>query len=95
MVAVRADAYIHLFPDVPPGVHRESRDTTGLAIAFLTGIAVGVVLAAPVLPTLPAIPAGDPASDPVGAVLVAGALAAVLVPLAVLTLYQVYALADR
>lgn len=71
-------------------------DPTGVAIALLLGVGVGVALAVPALPPGGlTLSIGGFALDTVGTVLVVSALSVLLLPLVLMTLYQLFSLADR
>jgi hypothetical protein len=71
-------------------------DPAGVAVALLLGAGVGVVLAVPALPPGGlTLSVGGFTLDTVGTVLVVSALSVLLLPLVLMTLYQLFALADR
>ncbi|WP_276257740.1 hypothetical protein [Haloglomus litoreum] len=71
-------------------------DPVGVVVALVLGGGVGVALAMPVLPPGGlALTVGGVTLDTVGTVLIVSALSVLLLPLALLTLYQLFSLADR
>lgn len=73
----------------------ETRDPLGTAVALVLGALIGIALATPALPESAALRVGDTSFGTVGTAMIAGALAVVLLPLGIITLYQVFALVDR
>lgn len=74
---------------------QDARDPFGTAVALALGALVGVALATPALPEVTTLRVGDTTFGTVGTAMLAGALAVVLLPLGIITLYQVFALVDR
>lgn len=72
-----------------------ARDPFGTAVALVLGALVGIALATPALPDSAALRVGDTSFGVVGTAMLAGALAVVLLPLGIVTLYRVFALVDR
>lgn len=73
---------------------RREGDASGVAAATGVGVLLGVLLLAPALPTGSVTVAGISLGT-VGAALLAGALAVLVVPLGTLALYQLFFLVDR
>lgn len=74
---------------------RQGRDPLGTAVALALGALVGIALATPALPESAALQVGDASFGTVGTAMIAGAFAVVLLPVGIITLYQVFALVDR
>lgn len=74
---------------------QETGDPLGTAVALVLGALVGIALVTPALPESAALRVGNTSFGTVGTAMIAGALAVVLLPLGIITLYQVFALVDR
>lgn len=83
---------------VPPrrtaAVSENLRDPAGTAVALLVGIAIGLVLAAPMLPGRDALPRADFSVGPVGGYLLIGVLLITAIPICITVLYLFFVEVD-